>query len=213
VDAGGLSPDRPHMQEVRGSSPRATTYLPPRNLWCRREQNCGRGGRAAPFVNVLCSVFFTRRDGMMKSKLARLAALAVLVFDLNDFKEINDHCGHAAGDLVLKEFAGRLKKAIRTSDVAARMGGDEFLAVLPEYQEGQADHLLTRIGSPEADFRGQKIPVAFAAGFASYQSGESIQSLLDRADQELYTHKRRSKGQMRSVNPEPVPARDPEANP
>src|SRR5438046_8978906 len=58
--------------------------------------------------------------------------LSVLALDLNDFKLINDGYGHAAGDLVLKRFADRLKQAIRVPDLAARIGGDEFLVLLPE---------------------------------------------------------------------------------
>lgn len=138
--------------------------------------------------------------------------LAVVMFDLNDFKQINDRYGHGAGDLVLKQFAGRLKKSLRTSDMAARLGGDEFLAVLPECQVGQADHVLARLGPMAIDFRGQKIPFTFSAGLAHYQSGESIQSLLERADQALYADKDVRKGRMRPDAPEPVPARDPEAN-
>lgn len=117
-------------------------------------------------------------------------ALSVLTLDLNDFKLINDGYGHAAGDLVLKEFANRLKCAIRVSDVAARMGGDEFLVLLPECHVGQVDHVLARLRDLEVEFRGQKIPFSFSAGWADYQPGEPIHELLERADQMLYHDKR-----------------------
>ena len=68
--------------------------------------------------------------------------LTVLAFDLDKFKEINDTYGHAAGDQVLKEFAARLGTAIRLSDFAARMGGDEFLVLLPECLTSQVEVLL-----------------------------------------------------------------------
>ena len=58
--------------------------------------------------------------------------LTVISFDLNNFKEINDRHGHPAGDEVLREFGKRLLTAVRLSDFAVRMGGDEFLAILPE---------------------------------------------------------------------------------
>ena len=63
--------------------------------------------------------------------------LTVISFDLDKFKQINDTYGHLAGDLVLKEFARRLGTAIRKSDIAARMGGDEFLVLLPECSSSQ----------------------------------------------------------------------------
>ncbi len=72
-------------------------------------------------------------------------ALAVVALDLNDFKRINDTYGHPAGDQVLKEFAKRLSSAIRLSDFAARMGGDEFLVLLPECPATQVEAFLKRL--------------------------------------------------------------------
>ena len=71
--------------------------------------------------------------------------LAMVAFDLNDFKQINDRYGHAAGDLVLCEFAERLSKTVRLSDLAVRMGGDEFLVVLPECPLEQVPTLIARL--------------------------------------------------------------------
>ena len=69
-------------------------------------------------------------------------SLTALMFDLDDFKQLNDRYGHLAGDLPLKEFAKRLTKAIRGSDLAVRIGGDEFLVLLPECQLGQVEFVL-----------------------------------------------------------------------
>jgi len=120
-------------------------------------------------------------------------ALTVISFDLNNFKDINDQYGHPAGDQVLKEFAERLNKAIRVSDFAVRMGGDEFLAILPECAVGQAPSLLNRLANLEVEHEGVRIPVAFSYGCVGYETGESPQSFLERADQLLYADKRRSK--------------------
>ncbi|MCH7979294.1 MAG: diguanylate cyclase [Acidobacteria bacterium] len=129
----------------------------------------------------------------METELARSQRqgyqLTVLMLDLNDFKRINDQHGHPAGDLVLQEFTNRLKKAIRSSDMLVRMGGDEFLVLLPECSPEHVGHLLARLTGQEAEFRGQKIPVTFAAGWTSYQPGDSPAQLLDRADQALYSDK------------------------
>jgi diguanylate cyclase (GGDEF)-like protein len=119
--------------------------------------------------------------------------LAVLALDLNEFKQINDTHGHAAGDLVLREFAEKLNAAVRISDIAARMGGDEFLAILPECPNEQIESILKRLRPIEVDYEGHKIPVKFSAGWVSYETGESIEHFLDRADRTLYIDKRSGK--------------------
>jgi diguanylate cyclase (GGDEF)-like protein len=121
--------------------------------------------------------------------------LTVLAFDLDGFKQINDSYGHAAGDLVLKEFAVRLKSAGRFTDVAARTGGDEFLVLLPECQAGQVERVLARLRDLEVSQKGTRIPFAFSAGWAEYQPNESPQTLLERADRMLYESKRSGNGQ------------------
>ena len=119
--------------------------------------------------------------------------ITVLLIDLNDFKQINDKHGHVAGDLVLKEFAERLARSIRVSDLAVRMGGDEFMVLLPECPSDQVPGLVSRIGKVEVDYRGARIPVTFSSGFAGFEAGESPEQLLDRADQILYAAKRSEK--------------------
>jgi diguanylate cyclase (GGDEF)-like protein len=120
-------------------------------------------------------------------------ALTVVALDLNDFKRINDTHGHAAGDQVLKEFAKRLSSAIRLSDFAARMGGDEFLVLLPECPATQVDAFLKRLQNLVVEYGGQKIPVLFSAGWVGYEVGESTADFLERADRTLYAEKRATK--------------------
>jgi diguanylate cyclase (GGDEF)-like protein len=120
-------------------------------------------------------------------------ALTVVALDLNDFKRINDTHGHPAGDQVLKEFAKRLSSAIRLSDFAARMGGDEFLVLLPECPATQVDAFLKRLQNLVVDYGGQKIPVLFSAGWVGYEVGESTADFLERADRTLYAEKRATK--------------------
>ncbi len=117
----------------------------------------------------------------------------LLLFDLNDFKRINDLHGHPAGDLVLKTFAARLRSELRISDVPARVGGDEFLVLLPECPAEQVTHLLPRFETIEVAWQGKKIPITYAAGWASYRSGEEPKEMLERADQALYANKRARK--------------------
>ncbi|MGH9864353.1 MAG: GGDEF domain-containing protein, partial [Candidatus Acidiferrales bacterium] len=103
--------------------------------------------------------------------------LSVLMLDLNRFKRINDQHGHAAGDAALQAFANRLNKVIRTSDLAVRLGGDEFLVILPECPSGRIPSLLERLGSLEVEYHGKKIVVSSAAGWAGYVHGETPEQL------------------------------------
>lgn len=116
--------------------------------------------------------------------------LSVILFDLDEFKQVNDTYGHAAGDALLKAFADRLRKATRGSDAAARYGGDEFLVVLPECKPENVQHVLKRLEGLRVDIEGHNLPIALSAGWAELRAGESAQELLVRADAELYTKKR-----------------------
>jgi diguanylate cyclase (GGDEF)-like protein len=138
---------------------------------------------------------FNRRyaERQLRAEVARSQrkgyALTLVLFDLNRFKQINDRFGHPVGDLVLKEFGGRLNKAVREGDLAARLGGDEFLWLLTECTSTQLPALLRRLESIEVRHAGQAIPVNFACGWAEYQQGKSPQDLLNDADKALYLNK------------------------
>ena len=119
--------------------------------------------------------------------------LTILTLDLNNFKEINDTHGHPAGDLVLQEFAARLNNVIRGGDLAVRLGGDEFLVLLPECTSQQLQLVLGRLGSLQVDWHGLKIPVTFSVGWKQYEMGERPEQMLARADELLYTRKRAGK--------------------
>jgi diguanylate cyclase (GGDEF)-like protein len=119
--------------------------------------------------------------------------LTVVALDLDKFKQINDTYGHLAGDQVLKEFASRLTSAIRLSDFAARMGGDEFLVLLPECSTKQVGAFLERLRSMDVECGGQKIPICFSAGWVGYELGETTAQFLERADRTLYAEKRARK--------------------
>src|SRR5262249_26802984 len=119
--------------------------------------------------------------------------LTLVAFDLNDFKRINDNYGHPAGDQVLLEFARRLTTAVRMSDQAVRMGGDEFLVILPECRIEQVPVLIARLRPMTVKFQGHTIPVNFSAGSVAYQEGETPEGFLERADRTLYADKRARK--------------------
>jgi diguanylate cyclase (GGDEF)-like protein len=115
--------------------------------------------------------------------------LIVLLLDLDNFKGINDRFGHAAGDLVLKEFARRLNKGIRASDTAVRLGGDEFLVILPECPPEKMDVVLSRLTNFQIEIGQDRILVSSSRGWAQYEEADTAEELMRRADEALYGHK------------------------
>ena len=131
-------------------------------------------------------------------------ALTALMLDLNNFKEINDHYGHAGGDAALQEFAHHLKRCFRSSDLPVRMGGDEFLVLLPECPADQVPKVLLHLRGLQVTYEEEKIPITFAAGWAEYKGGETADDLLQRADEALYSdkHTRNAEQQVRAAEAE-----------
>jgi diguanylate cyclase (GGDEF)-like protein len=117
-------------------------------------------------------------------------ALSVILFDLDDFKQVNDKYGHGAGDAVLKAFADRLSRATRGSDIAARYGGDEFLVMLAECRPENVQYVLKRLEGIGVEIEGYYFPIAFSAGSAELLVDECGKDLLARADANLYARKR-----------------------
>lgn len=124
-------------------------------------------------------------------------AFAVLYLDVDDFKAINDHHGHASGDAALIAVAEGLRSSIRPIDRAFRLGGDEFAVVLAPFEDrGHVGGVLARIRlAMEQPFRmpsGQFATSTLSIGSAVYpDDGVSPQDLLRRADAEMYKHKKR----------------------
>jgi diguanylate cyclase (GGDEF)-like protein len=123
----------------------------------------------------------------------RKLPLTLVAFDLNNFKQINDRYGHSAGDMILCAFAQKLMHRRRGEDMAVRMGGDEFLLMLPECPADQVPLLLERLRPCEVNFKDVRLPVEFSAGVATYEVPETGAQLLERADRALYADKRSRK--------------------
>jgi diguanylate cyclase (GGDEF)-like protein len=119
--------------------------------------------------------------------------LTVVLLDLNNFKQVNDKYGHPAGDAALRGFADRLKALVRVSDLAVRLGGDEFMIILVDCAPDMAGRLVGRIGTVRVAFQGTPITVTCSAGWAGCRPGEPSQKLVERADQDLYQAKRTAK--------------------
>jgi len=121
---------------------------------------------------------------------------AIMFLDLNDFKQINDSFGHAAGDEFLKEVASRLKSCLREEDAIARMGGDEFAVIIPNIQDMNDMNIITEciintVKEPWS-FCGNDFHIGTSIGIAIYpQDGEDGDTLLKCADMAMYMAKSR----------------------
>ena len=125
--------------------------------------------------------------------------LSLLMFDVDDFKNINDRHGHVAGDVVLSELCGAVRETVRPPDLFARFGGDEFAVILPHTDldgaRAVAERVLDRVRtvSVPADDDGEAIRCTVSLGVAACQPGETAAELLRRADERLYEAKRAGK--------------------
>ena len=122
-------------------------------------------------------------------------SLALVVFDLDDFKAINDRIGHLAGDGVLAEAADRIRDVVRSADVACRVGGDEFAVILPESSLKDADQLYKRLEQTISHHPvAQAGLVRLSAGVTELRPDDDAISFFERADDALYRAKGAGKG-------------------
>lgn len=129
------------------------------------------------------------------------AGLNLLSLDLDNFKGVNDTCGHAAGDQVLREFSARVKGMIRLSDVMVRRGGDEFIIIMPDTGVDESFAAAMRIHSAVVDQSivlesGEFIDQTVSVGVAAWNGQESARELEMRADDALYQAKRRGRNRV-----------------
>ena len=146
---------------------------------------------------------------LLEDRLARAVArvrrsrskLAVFFIDLDGFKAVNDSCGHAAGDMLLREIAGRIEKQLRGHDTTARLGGDEFIVLLDGVDtlleiEQVAQRLIAAISAPWRGF-GPEFAVSASIGISVFSGLESgaEEPLIRHADQAMYEAKAAGKNQ------------------
>jgi diguanylate cyclase (GGDEF)-like protein len=125
--------------------------------------------------------------------------LAMLLFDLDHFKRINDDLGHLVGDTVLRVMAERVAKSVRVQDVFGRFGGEEFALLLPctNFDDAMivAEKVRRAIGETPIDVQGARVPVTASVGAARARTGvtSSYEALINEADAALYTAKRQGR--------------------
>ncbi len=136
------------------------------------------------------------------------SAFSVIMIDLDGLKTVNDRFGHHGGDAILKELGRIIKADTRTSDVAGRLGGDEFMLLASETDSSEACDIGERIRSQVEQYHteidGEELGASISVGVASYPSHASdVKELLQRADEAMYNAKRSGKNQVCLATPLP----------
>jgi diguanylate cyclase (GGDEF)-like protein len=127
--------------------------------------------------------------------------LALVVFDIDDFKAINDRIGHLAGDAVLAAVAERVHSVVRGADIACRVGGDEFAVILPESTIDDAEQLYRRVEFAVASRPlGPFERIHLSAGLAEIRPEDDAKIFFERADEALYRAKETGKGRFSAAN-------------
>jgi diguanylate cyclase (GGDEF)-like protein len=127
--------------------------------------------------------------------------LALLVFDIDDFKAINERVGHLSGDSVLAQLAERVRSVVRGADIACRVGGDEFGVILPESTLADAEQLYRRLQfAVSTRPTGAADRLHLSAGIAELAPEDDAVSFFERADEALFRAKETGKGQAVAAN-------------
>ncbi len=156
--------------------------------------------------------FNERLEEEVERALTRNTPLAVIIFDLDHFKDVNDSCGHQTGDRVLRSFARLLSARVRPGQTVARTGGEEFAAVLPGCDADEARRLAERIRH-EYEHRAQPDGLSsqtVSVGIADLSSATTPDRLLRLADSALYWAKANGRNRTMSYSPLVVEELSPE---
>ncbi len=142
---------------------------------------------------------FNRRylDQIISSEVGRAdrrgTSLTFLMMDVDEFRSVNTRLGHLVGDRILSEVGKLLRETFRRSDTVLRYGGDEFMVVMPETNEQQAEPAIERLLARVAYWNRQETLPGFrlrlSCGLATYTKGADVKEVLDTADQRLYLYK------------------------
>lgn len=142
-----------------------------------------------------------RINQVIESEIGRyyrqnMSPFSLLLLDIDHFKQVNDEYGHLAGDQVLKELCKKVLSLLRVTDEMARWGGEEFVVLLPTASADHAAVLAERIRTEIARGVTGGLNVTVSVGLAEYQRGESLETLVSRADQALYAAKNQGRNRV-----------------
>lgn len=150
--------------------------------------------------------FFEHATLLLEGSKRYKNPLTILIMDIDNFKKINDTYGHEAGDIVLKNFANILKENVRQSDLPARLGGEEFVLLMPNTDLEQGKIVAKRIKSAFQNsvvvYKDKEIKTTLSGGLSSLMSElDSIDDLIRRADEALYRAKELGKNRIEIYYP------------
>ena len=130
-------------------------------------------------------------------------SFALVLVDLDNFKQINDHFGHLMGDFVLAEAGQVLQASVRGSDLVFRYGGDEFVLLLVGSDRPGAEAVVGRVHSKLEDWKGrskeERFEIGLSSGISLFSPGKTLQDLLREADEGMYAMKHRRHAQSPSL--------------
>ncbi len=216
----GLVRERTHeLEKEKGELLRARTAL---QIQATHDPLTGLLNRGAIFQALSLAIERSCREG---------TPLGVVLADLDHFKQVNDEYGHLTGDLVLQEYAQRIKTAVRPYDEAGRYGGEEIMLVLPGLDVRDAEARLTELHRAVCltPYEGNhvKLHLTCSFGFAWFIPGvDTVESLVDRADRAMYLAKKNGRNRIefgfeipmtqsaprfRKVQPSTVPVQFPDS--
>jgi len=197
--------DNPEIQEIAASFGRAVAVLLSR-LRLERELNKQRElmerlSMEDPLTGLPNRrYFFDCSARQIEYLRRRKEEMTILYLDLNDFKGVNDTMGHDFGDELLKEVGKRLNSICRSSDLLARMGGDEFVYVLPSTGKEEIAEVIKRIRNSFKEpfvVENKSIYLSTSIGKALFpEDGQSVRELLIVADERMYSDKDRTNGRI-----------------
>ena len=179
---------------------RVRTQIRRKRLQDRLRQNYQRGLSLA-LTDELTGLYnrryiFAHFNEMLARAPESGSDVALMMFDIDHFKSVNDHHGHPVGDEVLRELAGRAVRQVRSVDLVGRIGGEEFVVVMPETSLAGAvvvaERLRAAVAAEPFTVQGgsKKLPVTISVGVAvGGEEGRTLESLLKRADDALYSAK------------------------
>jgi diguanylate cyclase (GGDEF)-like protein len=172
-------------------------------LFCRRLTESESKALELAYQDPLTGLSNKRYVDVLFGQALQLAnrphqALAVFYIDLDNFKPINDSAGHKTGDLVLQEVARRLKASLRSTDICARIGGDEFVVIATQieqehYVQEIAAKLLKQLQKP-VEINGHSYELGASIGVSLHpRHGQELAELLEKADSAMYQVKQQGR--------------------